>query len=260
MTFGLIVRRALAAGLFAGIALGGYMWLVVEPVVDEAIALEEELAAVGRGSDGLGDTDHEHGDEAMFTRSTQVVGGIAASVIYSVVFGGVFGMVYSAVRHRLPMSTDFGRVVWLSSVAFGALAVIPALKYPANPPAVGDPDTVNERTVQYLILVALSLALVWWVSRLSRQLRARLEDRDRIVIVAVTAVAAFGALVLVLPASPDAIDPAVPASLIWDFRIRSLGGLTLFWASFGLSLGWLLDRVANHEATAGPDVAARSYA
>jgi predicted cobalt transporter CbtA len=213
--------------------------VVVEPVIGEAVALEDQLAGDGHSHDG---------DDALFSRGEQTAGGAAASVLYAVVVSVVFGTIYAAVRHRLPGSTDLARSTWLAAVAFSAFALMPAIKYPANPPAVGDPGTVNQRTIQYLILVAVSLLLAWLLTRLSAVLRHRTGDATRIVWVAAATVASFGVVLAVLPPTPDAIDPAVPASLVWDFRIRSIGGLALLWAGLGLGLGWLLERA---QASAG---------
>jgi hypothetical protein len=40
---------------------------------------------------------------------------------------------------------------------------------------------------------------------------------------------------------------------VWDFRIRSLGGLALLWAGLGVGVGWLLARDGRAEATVTAD-------
>jgi predicted cobalt transporter CbtA len=66
----------------------------------------------------------------------------------------------------------------------------------------------------------------------------------------------YGTVLIVMPPGPDAIDPAVPAVLLWDFRVRSIGGLALLWAGLGFGLGWLVERAAAGapitEANAAP--------
>ncbi|MDE0805489.1 MAG: CbtA family protein, partial [Acidimicrobiales bacterium] len=149
--FSTVLKRALMAGVAVGVLMGAYMFLVVEPTVDEAIELEESFVAaqpVGAGAEDA---------EPLFSRDEQTAGGVAANLVYAAIVSCIFGVVYAKVRHRLPGASDFVRSVSLAAVAFGAVALIPAIKYPANPPAVGDPDTVNERTVQYLALIILSL-------------------------------------------------------------------------------------------------------
>lgn len=240
LTYRTVLSRALAAGALAALLFGGYLFLVVEPVIDEAIELEERLAAEPQEHDS--DAAHSHGEDAMFTRAEQVGGGVAAGAIYALVLSVVLGTVYAALRHRLPGGSDLARASWLAAVSFAGVALVPALAYPPNPPAVGDPDTVGERTVLYLALIATGIVLVSLLTRLSGILRTRLDDPTRIAVVAAATVVAFGFVLVVFPANPDAIDPAVPASLVWDFRIRSVGGLALHFASVGLGLGWLLER------------------
>jgi predicted cobalt transporter CbtA len=255
LTYRAVIARALAAGVAVGLLLAGYTFLVVEPVIDEAIALEEHLAAGHeRSDDGPG-----HDDEALFSRSEQVGGGLAAGLVYAVVLATVFGTVLAAVRHRLPGGSDLIRSVWLAAVAFGCVALVPALKYPASPPAVGDPDTVGQRTVQWLVLVALSLFLAWALTNLSGSLRGRVDDPTRVLVVTALAVVSYAFLLVVLPGTPDEIDPSVPAGLVWDFRIRSLGGLALLWTGLGVGVGWLLARDGRTEASAAADrIAVRS--
>lgn len=240
LSYRTVITRALTVGLVVGVLLAGYTFFVVEPSIDEAIVLEQELADQDEHGQESG---HRHDeDDAMFTRSEQVGGGMAASVIYAAVLSAVFGTVFTATRHRLPGRSDLARSVWLAAVTFGCVALVPALKYPANPPAVGDPDTVDQRTVQWLALVAVSLLLAWALTRLSASLRSRLDDPTRVLVVTAATVLAFGAILLVLPATPDDIDPRVPAGLVWDFRVRSIGGLALLWSGLGVGLGWLLER------------------
>lgn len=248
LTYRAILWRALAAGLVAGVLLALYTLAVVEPTIDDAIALEDAIAAAETRAQGAG-----HDGDAAFGRSVQIGGGVAATVIYAVVVSGIFGTVLASVRHRIPGGSELGRVIWLAAVAFAAVALVPAVKYPASPPAVGDPGTVNQRTVQYLLLLAASLALAVLLTRLAGWLRGRLDDPTRVLALAAATVVGYGLLLIALPGSPDAIDPAVPAQLVWDFRLRSLGGLTLLWSAIGVGLGWALERaVASDAVTAEP--------
>ena len=127
--------------------------------------------------------------------------------------------------------------------------MVPALKYPANPPAVGDPTTAGDRAVQYAALLALSIALAVVLVRLSAWLRSRIDDPTRLLAIAAATLVAYGLLLIALPGTPDAIHPVVPAKLVWDFRVQSLGGLALMWAVIGLGLGWALERAVTSTPT-----------
>lgn len=250
--FNTILKRALAAGAVVGVLMAGYMYFVVEPTVDEAIALEEALAAA-EPADAA-----DHGgeeEEPLFTRGQQTAGGVAANFVYSLIASGVFGIVFAKIRHRLPGATDLARSAWLAAVAFGSVALMPAIKYPANPPAVGDPDTVNERTIQYLAVIVVSLVAAYALTRIAGILRHRLDRATQVLAMTALTIAVYGLVLIVLPGSPDSIADEVPAALVWDFRLRSIGGLALLWTGLGLGLGWLLDRPVEARAESVADVA-----
>ena len=249
--FSTILKRALTAGAAVGVIMAGYMYFVVEPTVDEAIALEEALAAAEPADPG----EHGEEEEPLFTRGQQTAGGVAANFVYSVIASAVFGIVFAKIRHRLPGTTDLARSAWLAAVAFGTVALMPAIKYPANPPAVGDPDTVNERTIQYLAVIVVSVVAAIALTRLAGVLRHRLDRATQILAVTALTVVTYGLILAVLPGTPDAIADEVPAALVWDFRLRSIGGLALLWTGLGVGFGWLLGRPAMARAESVAEVA-----
>lgn len=240
-----VVRRALRAGAIVGVLLAAYVYAVVEPTIGVAID-HEEAAVAARPADG-GAARH---DDPLFSRGEQVVGGMVAAFATALVVAGVFGTVYAAGRHRLPGRSDLPRALWLAAVGFATVALIPALKYPASPPGVGDPETVGERSVLYLICLSASVLIAIALTRLSGTLRARLADHTRIVAVATASVVAYGLLLVALPVPPGSVEGAAPAEVVWDFRVRSLGGLALLWLGLGLGLGWLLERDTDHTSRA----------
>ena len=116
--------------------------------------------------------------------------------------------------------------------------LVPWLKYPANPPAVGNPDTIGERTALYLLLLAWSLVATWATWRVHRWLVANGEAEHRRVPMTVAAyVGLVGLGLALLPGNPDAIT--IPAQLVWRFRLASLAGAAAFWSVCGTVLGWL---------------------
>lgn len=246
-TYSAVLKRALLAGVLVGIALGVYVLVIIEPVITDAIALEEQL---GDGhTHALPGVAHSHGDDALVGRQGQLVGGFIASLALSVIVAGVFGTIFAAVRHRLPGRIDFHRSMWLATVGFVSVALIPGLKYPANPPAVGDAATVGERSIQWLSLVVMSMIAVFVLGRLSVFLRSRFDDASRTCLVAVASIAAFGALLALYPSTPDSISPDIPAALVWDFRLRSLGSLALLWAGIGAGFGLLMNSLTQRDTT-----------
>ena len=119
--------------------------------------------------------------------------------------------------------------------------LLPALKIPANPPAVGDPETVNRRTLIWVLTILISVAIVLAVFALEGILVERgLSAAARSAINAAVFLALAVVLLLVLPGTPDKIPGDVPPALIWDFRLASLAQLGAMWATLGLVFGLLV--------------------
>ena len=204
--------------------MAAFLLAVGEPAIRDALAIE---AARETGEPSV----------EMFARSTQLLGGATAAVLYGLLAGVVFGVVFAGVRHRSRLGDDFTRALGLGAVAFGTLVLVPALKYPANPPAVGDPSTVGQRTVAFLTLLGDSVILSLAAWKAARWLRARgLEDHVRLPLVGFGYAGLVALAYVAWPANPDPVD--VPATLIWRFRLASLGGSALLWAVLSVVFGW----------------------
>jgi len=223
----------MAAGLLAGLLAGLFAFFVGEPILDRAIALEEAGA---------------HHEE-VFSRSTQKVGLFVATGLFGVTVGGVFGIVYAFLHERLGAGSDLKRSISLAGAIFAGAFLIPFLKYPANPPSIGDPSTIRERTAAYFTLVALSLlaTLIAWLA--ARSLKARgVGALRRRLTVGAGLVVVVGVLFLLLPAASSA--DGFPSGMLWAFRLSSFGTQLLFWAGLGLLFGMLCERAKRKGVTA----------
>ncbi|MDP9071763.1 MAG: CbtA family protein [Actinomycetota bacterium] len=217
------VRHGALAGVAGGAATALFLLLVGQRSINEAIAAER---AAG------------HGGDALFSRGVQQAGGALGAVLVGAALGSALAVVFAAVRHRLAGRDDFDRSVRLGAAAFVTVFLVPFLKYPANPPAVGDPTTAGRRAALYLVALSWSVVAAWAAWRLRRWLSA--EGRPARLNQA-AAVAMWLTLVglgfAILPGSPDPVT--LPASLIWRFRLASAGGQALFWAVTACAFGWL---------------------
>jgi predicted cobalt transporter CbtA len=230
-----ILLRFTLAGVLAGALAGLWSLLVTERALDPALAIEEARSEGG----------HEHSVE-VFSRGVQVTGGVLGSVIASVVIGLLFAVVFAAVRHRLPARTDFGRAAVLGAIGFGVFALLPAVAIPANPPAVGDPTTIGRRTAIYGGVLAAGLVIALLTSALISLLDSRGVDRPVTVLVAVLAAGVLVGLLLVFfPKNPDVIPTDVPAAVLWNFRLASLGQLAVLWTTVALVGGALVYRLTR---------------
>ncbi len=223
------MRRHLRDGALAGLAGGAALALVLlfvgESTIGQAITLEQ------RAHPGAA------GDE-MFSRGAQQAGGVAAAMVWGLCLGVVFAVAYFILRRHLATTSDWRAAVTLAAVGFLTVNLVPFLKYPGNPPGVGDPATISRRTTLYLLMLAWSVVSTAGAWRMARWLDGRgWPEQVRLPAVA----GLYAALVVVgwaaLPGSPDAVG--APASLVWRFRLASLGGTIAFWAVAGTALGWL---------------------
>jgi predicted cobalt transporter CbtA len=238
--FSHLLRYGALAGAAAGVSAALVLWLVVEPVIRRALAIEDARPS------------HDHAHEELVTRGQQVVGGLVTAGIVGVLFGVVFAVVFAKARHRLPAGSDQGRVAVLAVIGYAVFVLLPALSVPANPPSVGDPDTVTRRTLLYLLTILVGALIAGMLFAADRWLRGRGgRPAARRTAVVLFGAAAVTVLLVAMPA-PDPIPVDVPAALIWDFRVASLAQLAVMWGVLGLTFGLLVDR---EEASAREPVA-----
>lgn len=244
MTLGDSLRRGLAAGLVAGLLAGLFAYLVGEIPIREAIRIEEAAAA-----DSVGDPATATNDEPLVERPVQQALLPVATAIVGAAFGGLYGLAWAAVRRRMRERSEWRASCKLGASVWAAVALFPGLVYPANPPAVGDPGTIGTRSSWFVVaaLVGIAGAVgLWW---LSRRLAARgTAEPARHVAVAVATATAFAVLYVALPANTDPIE--VPARLLWQFRLASLGTQLILWFGIATGFGWLADRAAQRDADA----------
>jgi hypothetical protein len=240
------LRRGLAAGLLAGLLAGVFAFAFGEPLQDRAVAFEEKADAAH--AHGVAPRHAETG-MVQLSRSTQKVGLFFATGLSGCFVGGMYGIAFAFFRERLSAKSDWSRSLSLAAALFAGAALLPFLKYPANPPGIGEPSTIGSRTGSYFAMVALSLLVVlaaWLVAKFLRARGVGLPVRQAVV------GAGFAAVVgLLLAVLPPATDPGeFPAGLLWDYRLSSLGTLLTLWATLGAAFGALCER-ANRKEGAG---------
>lgn len=253
ITFGSVLRRGVAAGAAAGLASALVIWLFVEPVIRKALVIEDRRGATEGHGGHAGESAlfmipsllPAHGGE-LVTRAQQVIGGAVTSLLVGIAFGVIFAVVFAKARHHLAGATDFWRSVGLAAIGFGAITLLPAIVIPANPPAVGDPATVTQRTWLYVLSLLLGVAIALAVPVLDRALARRgLADSTRWSLDVLVTVLAVVAVIAILPGTPDAVPEDVPAALLWEFRVASLAQLAAMWLTLGTVFGLLMERAVS---------------
>jgi predicted cobalt transporter CbtA len=240
------LRRGLLAGLAGGVAAAAVLWLLVEPALERAIALE--ASGADGHTHGGGVAHHSHDSGEAVTRLQQQVGGTVTVIVVSVLLGLAFAVVHARSRHRLGRGSDVARSVALGGLAFGVLALAPAVLVPANPPGVGDPATVNSRTLTYVLALLLGTLVVGAVFAVHARLRDRGASRATLIAgTASVACALIAALFVLGPRVSETVPAGMPTDLLWQFRSASLLQLAAMWLVMGLVHG-LLEQRAHRPA------------
>ncbi|WP_405550753.1 CbtA family protein [Streptomyces sp. NBC_01171] len=241
-----LLVRGMLAGLGAGVLALIAAYFLGEPNVDSAIGFE-------------GHHSHEHEVEVV-SRSLQSTAGLATGVlVYGVAFGGIAALAYCFALGRVGRFGPRATALLLSGTALLAVYVVPFLKYPANPPSVGDPDTIGKRTSLYFLMMLLSVLLAVGATLLGKRLAPRLGNWYA-TLVAVAAFALLAGLAYAFLPVVNEVPEHFPATLLWRFRLSALAIQTVLWAGFGLLFGELAERLLNPrpavERTTGQAVAA----
>ena len=246
--------HGLLAGLLAGVAAFVVAYTVGEPQIDKAIALEE--AASAPASDGH---DHSHDDEhAVVTRGTQSTLGLATGTLaIGIVLGGFTGLLAALGLGRLGGLRPAGGTALVALLGAVAFSIVPFLKYPATPPAVGSGETIDSRTALWFGFVAVSLTAVVAAVAIARRAARQWSGVPGVVAGAATYVVVVGVAALAFP-KVDELG-GFPASILWDFRMSSLLTLVAMWAVIGAVLTLLVDRTwRQHSAIAAQQELAAS--
>lgn len=228
------IAITLFSGAVAGATLGIINQGIVEPFIDRAIDIENQNAiAAGELFDPT---------EYAAYRIWQRGGEIAAGTVLGLSIGALFGIVFAYARDSLPGSNNKKKALILAGVMWLVIFLIPAFKYPANPPAVGDPETISYRQNIYLAFLAISGFSALGLAFLYRKMGAM--QAKKAIVPAVYA-AIMAAAFVAMPPNPD--DIVAPMDLVISFRIASAFTMSVFWALLGIILGAFWDKLKPHE-------------
>jgi hypothetical protein len=243
-----MVRSLLVRGMLIGIVAGllSFVFLKIygEPQVDIAVAFETQVEAAKAATAGA--SSMEEGPELVSRQVQAGLGLFTAVMVYSVAFGGLFGLAFAFAYRRIPGAvTPQGVSVLLAAAGFVAVYLVPNLKYPANPPSVGNPETIGIRTALYFAMIAISIAAMIGALSLKRLLVRRFGDWNSTVAVGAYYVVIVAVAGLLLPAINE-VPELFPAVVLWKFRIASVGAQFILWTTLGLLFGaWVQHAAVN---------------
>jgi len=248
---GTLLARGMLVGIVAGLLCFAFLKVYGEPQVDRAIAFEEQM------DEAKAELAKKHGMAApeeepeLVSRPVQAgLGLFVAVMVYSAAFGGLFGLAFAYAQGRMPGELSPQALsILLALLGFIAVYLIPNLKYPANPPSVGDPETIGTRTALYFGIIGISLIAMVGAIAIRRTLVVRYGEWNATLMVAACYIAVMVAAGFVLPAINE-VPEEFPAVVLWKFRIASLGAQLILWATLGLLFGALTQRAVTTRRSA----------
>jgi hypothetical protein len=240
-----LIGRGVLAGALGGLCAFIFARIFVEPVIGRAVAFEDARIQAAH-QPGV----HEHGAE-LFSRGVQANIGMGFGVLaFGVAIGALLAVAFVVAQRRVGSIRPRTTAMLIAVAGFAAVYVVPLVKYPANPPAVGHAETIRERTGLYLLMVGLSIVLAIGGVWLGRRLTGRLGGWNATLVGAGAYLAGIAVAMGLLPAV-DETPAGFPADDLYAFRLTALGTQLVLWATIAVVFARLADRLLDRAPSAG---------
>jgi hypothetical protein len=242
-----LLIRGMIAGLVAGLLGFGFAKTFGEPSVDRAIAFESQQEQAQERAEAASGHAHQHGGgDEIVSRGTQAGLGLMTGVaVFGAALGGLFSLVFAFSYARIGALRARGTSALLALLGFVTVVITPFLKYPPNPPSVGNPETIGARTAFFFGMVAVSLVVAGFAVRLQRRLQPARGNWNASLIAVAGYVVLMGLAYIALP-SVDEVPPQFSATLLWNFRVAAIGIQAVIWTTLALLFGVLAQRELEH--------------
>lgn len=235
-----MVRTLLLRGMGVGLLAGIFAFVVARLLGDGPLA-------AGIAYDRAATAPAE-----LVSRTVQSTLGLATGTsVLGVAIGGLYALAYAVAQGRLGSLSARATALTVAVGGFVGVHVLPALKYPPNPPGVSNADTVVERSQWYLVMLVISLGVVVGAAVLARALAPRWGSWNAAVVAGLGGLVVVGVAYAVLPVI-DETPADFRADVLWQFRLASSAVQLSIWSTLGLVFGALTERSlrAHRPATA----------
>lgn len=224
---GRLLVRGMIAGILAACLAFLFARIFGEPQINLAIAFEHaQDAAAGAAP-----------EPELISRAVQASFGLlTASIMCGAAYGGIFATAFTLAYGRIGRLNPRTLSVLLAGLGFILFVLVPDLKYPPNPPAVGNGATIGLRTTVYFEMIALSAGAGAIAVLLCGPLIRKLGAWNG-------TLAATGLFIAVIAIAqwrlPDIneVPTNFPAVVLWRFREASIGMQAVLWTTLGLVFG-----------------------
>jgi hypothetical protein len=264
-----LILRGILAGAAAGLLAFLFARVLAEPQITRAIAYERGRDAARAALDKAAGVPAEAAGPDLFSRTVQADVGIGVGmIVFGMAMGALFAVAYAICLGRVGGLRARNLALVVAAGGFLSVYLLPFLKYPANPPAIGHEETIRARSGLYLVMVICSLALLLGAAWLGRRLQPRFGGWNAVLLAGAAFVVAIGVVMLILPSfgrlAPNrenygdhatetplpltdttgtVVYPGFPADVLFSFRLYSVAAQLLLWSALGLIFAPLAERL-----------------
>ena len=281
LTRGLILRGA-GVGLLGGLVSFVFAWIFAEPLVQQGIDYEGGRGEAEMALEVAAGGAHEMEGPELFSRVVQGTVGIGAGmVLFGLAVGCFFAVAYCLALGRVGRVGARSLSLLVAGAGFLLLFLVPSLKYPANPPAVGNGDTIAARAGLYGVMVVASVVFGVAALWLGRRLVARLGPWNATLVAGLAFAVAIGVVMAALPSlgslganagatgalltetpqplrdpSGAIVYPGFDADVLYWFRLYAVIAQAILWGVIGVAFAPLAERLVGRSSAVGTGAAA----
>jgi len=264
-----LILRGVIAGAVGGLLAFLFARVFAESQIQAAIDYEtgrDDAQMLLDKAAGL--TVEEMGPD-IFSRTIQANIGIGVGMIlFGIAMGALYGVAYTVCLGRVGNIRARTLAVLVAAGGFLGFYLVPYLKYPANPPSIGHPDTIGDRSALYLVMVFSSLLFLALAVLVGKKLRPRFGAWNATLLAGAGFIVAIGIVMALLPslgqfaanvaqygdqatetplplldAKGTIVYPGFPADVLFKFRLYSIIAQLILWTTIALVFAPMADKL-----------------
>ena len=229
-----ILPTALVMGTIVGLLVAAYMNIFNVPVMEWAIALEGCDIDRAGCAEQLAAAEEESPLPLSFLTGSagQRIGMTVGLAVIGILYGAVFTGLYHLARNATPGWNPWAWAVVAGLLGFWGVSMYTQIKFPLNPPGIGDEGTLLARQgFQFLFIAVSTVSVALVIYGVGLVNRTSVASGRWLRYAGIGAAYAVVALLLAfaIPNVRDAAPGWLPPELTIMFRTFTAGGHFLLW-------------------------------
>lgn len=229
---GKLLLRGMLVGLVGGFLAFGFAHTFGEPNVDKAIAFEEKM------DEAMGNAP---GEELVSRPMQSSFGLLTGTLAYGTALGGFLALAFAYAYGRVGSIGARETAALVALAGLISVIIVPFIKYPANPPSIGNPETIRERTAVYFGMMLISVVAMFNAVVVARKLAHKHGLWFGAIIAGIAYIIVNAVAMMILPPIHETPE-GFSADVLWGFRTASLGIHLVLWTFWALAFGYLTER------------------